>query len=67
MYGIWYIVWVFVRVGRIILRRGGCLYIINLYYGAPQEDQWKEIDLVRTVMQNLFIPDGGNYYRVLKV
>jgi hypothetical protein len=42
------------------------IYYQFLLYGAPEEEQWANVNLINTIMINLCIP-RGNYQRVRKV
>ena len=42
------------------------IYYQFLLYGAPEEEQWENVDLVKTIMDNLCIPHGG-IHRVEKI
>ena len=42
------------------------IYYQFLLYGAPEEEQWENVDLVKTIMDNLCIPRGG-FIRVKKI
>ena len=41
------------------------VYYQFLLYGAPEEEQWVNVNLINTIMTNLCIP-RGNFQRVRK-